>query len=606
MKIIAICLICAIAWGEKIINISDPINYALKSEENLLLISKCGIELTKEGKITAPKVHFQSIDAPQIHGVVEADEIRICCERGRLNLDDATLSGAIIIDPKYVLIQLGGADPATGNTFASDPSGTVTIDGATLASAIDSGSVTNQTNTDITIEDNVIATTFGNGLTLQAGRSVIFKSGSNITLNNGAFSVIINDEGADRQQRDQGFAELTMKSECSITTAGGNIDFDVGIFNREASGQINLNASTIDAGGGDISIGGISKNHDIQAGYYAANMTIRTSGIGTLTITGIGGVKTIGGIGINSFSSTYTVEDGNAVFIGTGKGILGSGNTNNYGMRCFDDTLESIGTGNISLTGTGGVGDDYNLGVLFSGNSVISAASGGVDITGTGGGGRSNNYGICIEGSTKISASSTGNLTMIGTGGGRVNTNVGVLITSLAELIVEAGLLFIDGTGTGQQNGNSGLVIESNASLCATGSGSLDIAGQSGDGKSQNIGIAFSSGIPMVVETGSLTMNGTSLGTGDNNQGIYISSISDIESRGTTASGDVTISGTGGTGQSKNYGFLIDMFAFVTSDVADITITGTSLVAGTEGYVANGDNNIRSTSGTITINNVKP
>jgi len=82
--------------------------------------------------------------------------------------------GTLLLDPKNILIQAGGADPVLGNSlFGDNPTGTSIISGANLSAAINQGNVTLQANNDITIADNITGNTAGNGLTLQAGRSII-------------------------------------------------------------------------------------------------------------------------------------------------------------------------------------------------------------------------------------------------------------------------------------------------------------------------------------------------------------------------------------------------------------------------------------------------
>ena len=91
-------------------------------------------------------------------------------------------TGTTLFDPKYLYIQpTVSSDPATGQTFSSNASGTATISGDTLATAINASNVVIQANTDISFIDEVTADTLGNGLELQAGRSILM-SGT-LTLN---------------------------------------------------------------------------------------------------------------------------------------------------------------------------------------------------------------------------------------------------------------------------------------------------------------------------------------------------------------------------------------------------------------------------------------
>jgi hypothetical protein len=92
-------------------------------------------------------------------------------------------AGTLLLDPKNIVIQVGGEDTVVGNSLFSDnPIVTSVISGENLEAAINQGNVTLQANTDITFDDDVTATTFGNGLTLQAGRSITFVEGRTLTL----------------------------------------------------------------------------------------------------------------------------------------------------------------------------------------------------------------------------------------------------------------------------------------------------------------------------------------------------------------------------------------------------------------------------------------
>ncbi len=80
-------------------------------------------------------------------------------------------SGSWLLDPKNILIASSGSSPG-GQTFGSGTGTTATIDANQIATALDSGNVILQANTDITVNASVIvAGASTNTLTLQAGRS---------------------------------------------------------------------------------------------------------------------------------------------------------------------------------------------------------------------------------------------------------------------------------------------------------------------------------------------------------------------------------------------------------------------------------------------------
>jgi filamentous hemagglutinin family protein len=165
--------------------------------------------------------------------------------------------GTLLLDPKDILIQARGAEPVTGNSFFSDnPIGISRISGANLTAAIDAANVTLQANNDIIVDDDITATTVGNGLTLQAGRSITFNGDRTISLNGGNFSARINDENANPANRDPGTAQLGMNPGSQILTNGGSVTIEPGTFGGSAVGEVSLNGSTINSGTGNILITG--------------------------------------------------------------------------------------------------------------------------------------------------------------------------------------------------------------------------------------------------------------------------------------------------------------------------------------------------------------
>jgi hypothetical protein len=114
-------------------------------------------------------------------------------------------TGMLLLDPKNMAITPAGTDPVAGNSlFTDNQSGWSLISGADLSAAIDTATVTLQANTDIFIDDDVTGATAGNGLTLQAGRSITIEQDAVISLNGGDFAATLNDDaaiGAEREAR---------------------------------------------------------------------------------------------------------------------------------------------------------------------------------------------------------------------------------------------------------------------------------------------------------------------------------------------------------------------------------------------------------------------
>ena len=155
----------------------------------------------------------------------------------------------------------------------------------------------------------------------------------------------------------------------NITTYGGNIylgggalsggipsGYSVGTSSSGSQYGLYLNAVTLNAGGGNISLSGEGGTYASGGddGIYVHGSTIQTSGSGTITLNGEGGTSTSGtnyGVYLDKSASA-----GNITSTGSGAisvtGISGSGGTD-YGMAT-DANSDSIGggpiSGNITLT----------------------------------------------------------------------------------------------------------------------------------------------------------------------------------------------------------------------------------------------------------------
>ena len=612
-RLFFLLLVMCAAYADRVVKVHAPIREMIVSEEPIELVSDQGIVLTQGGKVVAPKVRFKSVEAPQIHGEVVADEILICCKRGRLNLDDARLSGSITIDPKNVLIQSGGVDPATGNTFGNQSSSDVVIDGATLGIAIDSGTVTIQANTDIIVDDDVVGATSGNGLTLQAGRSISVRENRSVILNGGALNVTINDVGAVSDDRDSGDAVFSMDQDSFISTGGGDVVMAVGTFGLRQAGQVVMNMAQIDAGGGSVSMEGFAVEQASVYGVFMKRSSIETSGAGTVTLSGTGG--SVGdkcyGIYLLESESGHTIqtEDGTITLTGTGGGGVGGKATFNMGLFLSGAHIKTIGTGQIDLNGTGGAGVDRNMGVICSSGSLVETSSGNIDITGNGGGTGDLNCGFRIEAGSIVRALSTGNLTVTGTGGGSQKLNFGVSLSGSGTVMsVADGALDINGTGSGTTIKNSGCVIEGTSLVESTGSGVIGITGiASMLGTDLCMGVQISSrGTQVKSSNGDITIDGTAHGSGNSNQGIVLYRESSVVSTGTGAgAGAIVLNGVGGAGPMNNCGINVNAEASITSVDGDITLTGTSMVEGTQGIEVLGTL-LSSGTGVVTENNITP
>ena len=600
--------------AELVLAVSGPCQVQGKMTTNGSLKFQCKdtLILGQEALIDAKSVHFHSDQAPQIHAKMQAKTINICCEKGQLDLRDSKITGVLTIDPKYVLVQAGGTGAATGNTFVSDPDERVTIDGGDLSSSLDTASVIIQANTDITINDEITASTSGNGLTLQAGRSIVFMESASITLNAGNLSCTINDENADASNRDSGPAICQFSDGCEIQLQGGNFTVGVGTYDSVQDGRIIMAGTTLASGGGNIIMTGHAEQLIYPDGIDILNSHLSTTGTGFITLNGTGANDGMTCQGINLYAFTgeqmrVTAEDGDITMIATGRGTQMRGDTMNSGFTISNATVECTGNGNIILNGTGGNGYNRNYGLMIGENAIVSTVDGNIDVTGTGGGEEMRNFGVRLERSGSVTSTGLGNVTLIGVGNGTTMENYGISFDGEdTGVFVVDGDVDIQGTGAGAGDKNDGIMIENGACIESFGSGGIDLTGTgSTSGVTNNLGISLKDkGSHVSAAQGNISLTGTGHGTGNDNQGICIAHEAFVQSSDT---GSITLLGTGGTGPVNNNGVRVVFDAEVEGVDGNITITGISGVAGTDGIMLPDPNDVFTTGlGSVILNSIEP
>lgn len=587
------------------LNAPEAIGGHIRCAGDLIIDAGQSLTLLEDAEIKAKNVSFKTIEMPTLEGSVYGDLISICCERGAFKLP-SKLHGTVKIDPKNILIQPGGSDPAGDYLFGTTPSTDVTIDGVDLGTLLDTNPVILQANTDITMIDHIIPTAGANSLTLQAGRSITVAADCSIELNGGDLIMSINDGAADGANRDAGDAVLDLGGNCFLTTGGGNITMTVGSFGGGQSGQVKIYRATIDAEGGNISMEGFAQDQTNTYGFSMIDSTIATTGIGTVTLSGTGkntGSKCYGMIisGMKTATSV-TSQNGKITLSGTGGGDATVGKTFNHGLFLINNKISTSGTGDIELIGTGGGGEDRNMGLFLTSDAVVEASAGDITLSGTGGGTETFNCGIRLEVGAEVRTTSTGNIST-GTclGGGNTNTNLGFSLSG-GSLAVVDGAINLTGTGSGTGDWNNGIAFESDASITSTGTGTITLVGNgSSSGSGANMGIRVNGkDVAITSVSGDIDITGVSNGTGELNSGIYLESISAITSTGTgVGAANITMDGTGGSGTEKNYGIYVGTNAAITSIDGDITVTGHS--TGSDGLLLKGDVSASGT-GTVTEN----
>jgi filamentous hemagglutinin family protein len=175
-------------------------------------------------------------------------------------------------------------------------------------------------------------------------------------------------------------------------------------------------SNSINSDGGQISLTGIGGNSTVlgnDAGIFLSSTSINSGG-GIITMTGTGGGGNDGGIGILMRNSSRVESMGGNVSL-TGTGGNGRGQEH-QGIRISDFSEVRTTNGTINLNGTGGTGTRFNSGVWIESNSRVSSVNGNINLTGVGNGTEDGNYGILVGRGSVVETTGTGNISLTGTG----------------------------------------------------------------------------------------------------------------------------------------------------------------------------------------------
>ncbi|TAN53530.1 MAG: filamentous hemagglutinin N-terminal domain-containing protein, partial [Methylococcaceae bacterium] len=277
---------------------------------------------------------------------------------------------------------------------------------------------------------------------------------------------------------------------------------------------------------------------------------------GSMTLIGTGGRGTNYNRGIDLWAENATLGGVQLTTAGamslTGQGGVSATGTDNDGISLGSSTLNS-GTGNLTLSGTGGGGTDYNTGVYLYG-SQLSSGGGALTVTGHGGNAVNLSKGVYLDSGASLN-SGGGALSMLGVGHGSGTDNHGIL-TSGATLVSGAGSLTLDGRGAvagrglnfgsgtviGAASGQSGAI--SLIADTASGSDSIQLAGAtapvvrgSGSGSLTLEPLNNATSIGLASGTGAFNLSTTELG--------YLQGFSSITIGKSSGSGAITFGSTG-------------------------------------------------------------
>ncbi|NKB37752.1 MAG: filamentous hemagglutinin N-terminal domain-containing protein [Gammaproteobacteria bacterium] len=299
-------------------------------------------------------------------------------------------TGTLLLDPKNIVIQNGGAGTAVATVnFAdpADPGGLDSIFDADDLAALDTNIIL-QANNDITFDEALVLS--ADDLTAQAGRSILVNQ--NITTGGGNVTLTANDASATASERGPGDGSIIMADGTTIDAGAGNVLLestnnnslggDISVENITSSGNVTLtsgNSSIIESSSDHLVSGNlVTLNGASTAGESvgSASSAINTSATSLAGTAGSGG---------------FYVEETNAVTV---TGVSGTGDveiTATTGDLSLDDlTAVSSTSGNITLIATTGSildstpGADSGRQISTSGKVTLTASLGSIGSTGTG------------------------------------------------------------------------------------------------------------------------------------------------------------------------------------------------------------------------------
>ncbi|MBI1244774.1 MAG: filamentous hemagglutinin N-terminal domain-containing protein [Alphaproteobacteria bacterium] len=416
---------------------------------------------------------------------------------GPLSVNSATFNAAgnvSLVDPANTVALTLNATTTSGGDFdfagtGSVLTGTMNVAG-NLGISLDSGSLTQSTA--YTVGGMaILATTSSGSITL--GKVNTFGAGASVTA-------------ADA---------LTISDNQTATT---------GSFIANAGSTLTVSNASVTTNGGMISLGA-GQNVSLSTGTLASNG-------GNIALTG-SGVGSGNYSGIELLSSTVSATGGDITMTGTG------GDTSNSNMGIWvgsSTTVDTTGTGNITMIGNGGTGaGGGNVGVFVYAGS-ISAGAGTISITGTGGGPASSDHGVAVQLAGTVAG--TGDVYVTGMGSATGSGN-GIVIDGIGSGVSSsAGTLSLDGTGGASAGANVGVAV-SNGGMASATAGWLDVMGTAGAGTNAGIDLSNGGGTGGLVSTGVALVSLTGIGAGGAD-GIAASGTTSMIGGG-SATGDISI-----------------------------------------------------------------
>lgn len=361
--------------------------------------------------------------------------------------------------------------------------------------------------------------------------------------------------------------DVTIRGATSATLAAGS-----------SANAVNISASTIDAGGGNISI---TARQDSTTGSGDAfilhgGSSLLTEGTGSIDIS----ADNLGnGNGARLFSTTNTIAasgSGNVTLTGnaaSGFGVLicstASGSTQNIG----------VGGGTLTINGASDSGRGLYLAASGNGAINLTGGSGNILLTGDSGG----SYGtiLNVTGPTaSINLLSDGDISVAGNSSGGSTPALGLIASGSGSASTPGAQINIAST-TGDVR------LAANNSVINTGSGSFRALYLDSSGDYSAIRVGSQSG-NLTLEGNSVSGRGVDLAPSGEGAAVELS----------TTSGDILINGNS-TASFGGYGIFLNSTGSsqgvsITTQSGDITLRGDSV--GTSDAIALGGSGTASTN----------
>ena len=587
-------------------------------------------------------ISLGAADSSSTLGLTDAELDRITA--GTLNIGNAS-SGAITVST---------AISHANNLTLTTGAGITFNQAVTMAADKSFSATTTSTSAAITLANtNADITTSGTGAaSLTAARNISLAAGSSVTTVNGGITFTANPTGTATGN----FSGIHVDGATLLTLGSGNISL-LGFGADQAGTQLNAgivlrNSTLVETrSSGNITLDGTGGNGTIwnDGLHIVTNVLVNSTAAATgkITMIGRGGASTTGidnrGVAMGGNSLIRSQGSGDLEFTGFG-GTTTSSNT--FGFY-LDSSIQSTGTGKVTIAGTGGSGINHSTGVWLNGG-LVTSASGDVAITGTGGtasgesaagiwvmagadiqstGGAKialvgtagigqpwGTFGTWLEGDGTTITSNAGDIHLIGTGGaGSGDWNMGIWIYKAAILATGNAKVTIEGTGGSGVSSANGVALQGAGTRVTAVNGDITIEGHGGLAAtgSFNRGVGVFEGT-LIQSTGSGAINLIGFGGGGNvARGVELGSSGANITQVLSATGDISITGQGGStnGNGDSTGVIVHSGTVIESTAtASITIDGTGGSGSFSnegvdfnGYGAVGVTRVRSVDGPITV-----